>query len=144
MFVSNMKTVNKFLTFLFLLVFLVSNTGLPLSLHLCRMMNSVSTEACDMCSNINDKNDCCSNDQGEITISGYFNCCQTKMAAEPIKEKFISAKDDLQNNIPLLGEIDSIVKTAALTESYIFCEIKGSPPQLKDLPVFLLNSSFLI
>lgn len=144
MFIVNMKTVHKFLSFLFLLVFLISNTGLPLSLHLCRMMNSVSTESCDMCNNINDRNDYCSNNHSDITISGYSDCCQTKIAAEPINEKFISAKDDLPDNILLLAEINPSVETAVLTESYIFCEVTGSPPQLKDLSIFLLNSSFLI
>jgi hypothetical protein len=89
-----MKSGRKILSFLFLFIFLVSNTGLPLSLHLCQMMNEVSIDGCEMCNIEKEKKSCCSdNTAAEKISSGKSSCCETIIAAEPLKDRYVSSKE---------------------------------------------------
>jgi hypothetical protein len=143
MFIPIMKSRSKIFSFFFLFVFLVSNTGLPLTLHLCRMMDIVSVDSCEMCTTEKVKKTCCSEDSAdEIITSGNSSCCETKFAAEPLKDRFISAKEELSNLLTSIPFMELTIQDKS--ESFTYSDVTDSPPCFQDRTLFILNSSFLI
>jgi hypothetical protein len=87
---------NKILTYLLLSVFLFSTMGVPISLHYCKMMDSVSFQSCTMCKE--ETSNCCKDDNyGTIINSSEKDiCCKTNFVAEPLTDKYISALSEIQ------------------------------------------------
>jgi hypothetical protein len=138
-----MKSKRKIFSLLFLIIFLVSNTGLPLTMHLCQMMDQVSIDSCSMCSKDVHKKSCCS-DNPQVTISKVSqDCCLTKIAAEPIKDRFIPAKEDNKNFISFALAVD-IPAEALESFSSQNHNYTDFPPLLYEKEIFLLNSTLLI
>lgn len=133
-----MKSGKKIFSFFFLILFLVSNTGIPFALHFCEMMNEVSTDSCDMCSSSQHHEN-----SGLIISSHNFACCETKLAAEPIQDNYLSVKSTLNfYSADFLIMEPVIIITAG---SYKFTEIPDTfPPGSEAHDLFLLNSTFLI
>ena len=87
----------KVITYFLLSVFLFSTIGIPVTIHYCQMMNSVSFQSCGMCQK--ESSDCCKDDDYGTTINSIENgfCCNTKFIAEPSSEKYISSSFEIQN-----------------------------------------------
>jgi hypothetical protein len=140
-----MKSGRKIFSFFFLLIFLVSNTGLPLSLHLCQMMNEVSVDACEMCSTQKEEKSCCSDDTAAEEITSVkTSCCETIIAAEPIKDSYISAKEYSDSKAVDLVILNEISILSDETDKFHYNEINASPPYYQNQVLYIINSSFLI
>ncbi len=124
------------------LLFFASTTGLPLVLHYCEMMESVSLEICEM----HKQSSCCgeeSNANVYIT-SGYDPCCSTKLVDSSVKDNFVISKiEQTQKNLlPVILIINQ-------TDIYSFASFNKfyndtSPPLLTDNHLYLTNSILLI
>jgi hypothetical protein len=140
-----MKSGRKILSFLFIFIFLVSNTGLPLSLHLCQMMNEVSIEGCEMCNIEKENKSCCSdNTAAEKISSGKSDCCETITAAEPLKDSYVAVKEYSDSKISDIIPLGEITILADEVEEFQYDEINASPPYYQNQVLYIINSSFLI
>ncbi len=134
------------MTYALILLFTVTNTGLPLIKHMCQMMQTSSLEACDMCK-VEEETTCCEENDNEVsfTVYQFSDCCQSEILLKPISDKFLSQKSnhDLQVifSYPAFDSdnFNDISKSQA--ESY---STDKSPPFLSDNHIYLINSNFLI
>ena len=126
-------------------VFLFSTIGVPVTLHYCQMMNSVSLQSCGMCEK--ESSDCCKDDNYGTTINSVENgfCCDTKFIAEPSSEKYISSSYEVQKIeykilifvLPLNEYLYDVVSNTTFTSD-------TSPPLTHSNAIYLNNSAFLI
>ncbi len=130
----------------FTALFLVFNIGLPVVLHYCEMMKTVSSDSCGMC-------DTEKNNHNDLALSkGESSCCQTVIAAESNKVEFLQTQ---KNEVTKLHppKADSITPSVinglhsfALDEPIINAQTLNltlhSPPLIEDIPIF--TSSLLI
>jgi hypothetical protein len=135
----------KVITYFLVLVFLFSTIGVPVTLHYCQMMHSVSFQSCGMCEK--ESSNCCQeNDYGtSINSSGGGLCCSTKFVAEPSNEKYISSSIDIQNidvkiymfTMPADHSLSEIVNKRSVISDI-------SPPSNYSNYLYLTNSILLI
>lgn len=135
----------KVITYFLLSVFLFSTIGIPVTLHYCQMMNSVSFQSCGMCQK--ESSDCCKDDNYGTTINAVENgfCCDTKFIAESSSEKYISPSFDIQKievnifvfTIPLDHSLPAIVTGCNVISD-------TSPPTAYSNTLYLNNSILLI
>jgi hypothetical protein len=130
------------LTFLFF----VSTTGLPLVLHYCEMMESVSFEICEMHNNQAAETPCCESEKtAEIYFtSGYDNCCSTKLVDSSVKDNFVVSKSEIISKIqlPVVLVINLTSHLSLFSSNNIFTD--ASPPPLIDNHLYLTHSILLI
>jgi len=134
----------KITTYLLLSLFLFSIIGVPVSLHYCQMMDSVSFQSCGMCEK--KITGCCKDDDAGVRINSIENdsCCNTKYVAEPSTEKFLSSLTEIQkfdikiyiNNIPAEKLLSDVTKVS--------CASDNSPPDTYTNTLYLNNSILLI
>lgn len=107
---------HKIITYFLLSVFLFSTIGIPISMHYCNMMHSVSLKSCGMCEQKALK--CYDKDFEGHKISSIKGsaCCDSKIIAEPLDEKYVSSSFDIQ-------KIDLKVLAVALTSENLLSEI---------------------
>jgi fibronectin type 3 domain-containing protein len=138
-----MKTGNKILITIFISVFILSSTGLPLSLHLCKMMESVSVESCQMCS-VRITETCCSSEYEVNFNSGTTSCCDTKIAAEPLEDDYVTVKVNLDNVTDYFVTYISLTELNSDNNYHSDIFYGESPPGKYGHEIYLLNSTFLI
>lgn len=130
--------INKVIFALMVLVFAVSNTGLPLFIHLCNSMQKVSLESCAMCE--------VQQPSGLVSIGRTGNCCENKSVGTPILEKYILSKDnkEIQNVIdtPIIVENITINNFSDLLKNTSIYD--SSPPGTINNSHYLYNSVLLI
>jgi hypothetical protein len=109
-------------------------------------METASLEACDMC-RVEEKLNCCEEDNLEVSFTDnqISDCCQSDIVLEPISDKFIAQKANVENQIIFTHNLF----TKADLDDLSFTEIKiystdKSPPFPLDNPIYLINSAFLI
>ncbi|MDP2363327.1 MAG: hypothetical protein Q8M94_06110 [Ignavibacteria bacterium] len=135
----------KIITYMLLSVFLFSTIGVPVTLHYCQMMNSVSFQSCGMCEK--ESSTCCKDDDYGTSINSYGNgfCCDTKLVAEKSNEKYISSSSIIINidikpfvfTIPANHSLAHIVnKISVISDT--------SPPAAYSNILYLNNSILLI
>lgn len=132
---------------LLIALFSLANVGLPFTLHVCRMMESVSVENCSACIETIEIKSCCDDENSSpinFTVEQY-DCCQIKIAASPIDEKFFLIKTDVISSsvksIPPFIPTD--LRTTNFASEKIFsCDT--SPPPSLDNHLYLYNSKLLI
>ncbi len=135
----------KVITYFLLSVFLFSTIGVPITLHYCRMMNSVSFKSCGMCEK--ESSDCCKDDDFGTTINSIENgfCCDTKFIAEASSEKYISSSFEIQN-IDVKTFVFTIPSdhsfSVNVTNRSVISDI--SPPTAYSNNLYLNNSILLI
>ncbi|MDI6766702.1 MAG: hypothetical protein QME52_07775 [Bacteroidota bacterium] len=123
-------------------IFSVFNIGLPVVLHYCKMMGTVSSNSCSMC-------DTDKKDSSNIQISKAESpCCKTIIAAERNKTEFLQTQNDdvTKLHLPKANSIIPIIHTFPSIDfqytSKIFLTNAHSPPFIEDIPIF--TSSLLI
>ena len=119
--------------------------GVPISLHYCKMMDSVSFQSCTLCEE--ETLDCCESDtSGTVFNSSEKDlCCNTKFVAEPLTEKYISALIEIPK--VEIKTIIYIIPTALLLSEHvtkISYATDNSPPNNYSNSLYLTNSIFLI
>jgi hypothetical protein len=119
-------------------IFSVFNIGLPVVLHYCKTMETVSRNSCGMC-------DIEKMDTGNTQISKTESpCCKTIVAADRNQTEFLeSQKNDITK---LQYSITPILHTSPSIDfkyrSNIYLTTTYSPPLFEDIPIF--TSSLLI
>jgi hypothetical protein len=133
------------------IVFLVSTTGLPITYHLCKMMEAKSLSKCEMCKIDMEKQEysCCSNDEENNSVlikSQKSSCCQNEFVYNKVEDEFVNTKTDVNfysSSEILFQPIVLISNTFdfSLEESF-YCD--SSPPFLINPEIFITNSILLI
>ncbi|MBA4312211.1 MAG: hypothetical protein C0417_06245 [Chlorobiaceae bacterium] len=119
-------------------IFSVFNIGLPVVLHYCKMMETVSSNSCGMC-------DTDKMDTGDLQISKTeSSCCKAIIAADRNQTEFLQTeKNDLAK---LQYSITPVLQFVVLDEQLRFIKFINlnlhSPPLTEDIPIF--TSSLLI
>jgi hypothetical protein len=123
-------------------MFSVFNIGLPIALHYCKMMKTVSSNSCGMCSTDKKENK-------DIQISKtQSSCCKTILGVERNRTEFLQSQQNdvskFQHSIiPFaLGGLYSTLSIDLQYNSKIFFSDIHSPPLIEDIPIF--TSSLLI
>lgn len=138
-----MKRKISILTLAFL--FLASTTGLPLILHYCQMMESVSLEVCEMHKEIIVSSCCDEENENEISFTSIQNpCCSDKIVDSSVKDNFVISKTDLLSKIqlPVVLFINFNFDLSEISSNKFYTDT--SPPPLIDNHLYLDNSILLI
>jgi hypothetical protein len=133
------------------LLFLVSTTGLPVTFHLCQMMEQKSLSECEVCLAEMNKveTSCCSEELNEesITISSVNPiCCQDEFVYNKIEDEFISGKSEItlflssENSFQPIALIPPTFDFSS--EVSFYCD--SSPPFLINPEIHITNSVLLI
>ncbi|MGE5496853.1 MAG: hypothetical protein ACM3Q2_02190 [Syntrophothermus sp.] len=124
----------------FLLVFTISNTGLPLVLHYCTMGNKVKFDQCGMCRTHSSRS-MKHGSSSSVNTAFSSKCCSTPISVDPIKEKYISVKSDHEvsiDQIIALTAVEAIGVSELNLEKVSF--LSDSPPGENSYPLYLSNS----
>jgi hypothetical protein len=132
-----MRTVNRYIRMLVVLVFLLSSTGIPLVIHTCKLMNKVTLISCtmmDMGRTLNNKN-----------IKIINDCCSNRLVAGRLNSEFIIIGDH-KIETANLGIVLPIFSTHILTEIRTINNLfyVNSPPNNYFSSVFITNHELLI
>jgi hypothetical protein len=132
------------------IVFLVSTTGLPVSYHLCQMMNEKSLNECEMCKIEMEQieSSCCSveiSDYSVIIKSEKSACCQDEFFYNKVEDEFVNNKTDvnflsLQILFQPLVLIPNTIDFSL--EASFYCD--SSPPFLINPELHITNLVLLI
>jgi hypothetical protein len=133
------------------LLFLVSTTGLPVSYHLCKMMEQKSLNDCEVCKAEMEKikPSCCAEETMEFSVtisSDNSNCCQDELVYNKVEDEFVNNKTETKNFVILDHSIIASVSPADFTQSLFSHKylISSSPPTFLTTNIYLNNSVFLI
>lgn len=127
---------NKYITFLFIAVFMLSGTGLPFVVHLCNSMNEVSFESCGMCETYSIPS--------QPTFSRSDDCCNTTELIASVTDQYITSKTQHDVQAYTIEALPFVVNIEEPNTEHSKLYIGESPPISKDTPLFILNSIFLI
>jgi len=134
----------------FVILFLVSTTGLPVYYHYCEMMQKKSLNGCEVCTEEKEEvSSCCSEEVSENTIKFSSDrpvCCQDEFVYNKVEDEFIYNKSEL--NLITSSEIS--FQTVILIPASIdlapnvsfYCD--SSPPFLINPELYISNSILLI
>ena len=129
-----------------ILFFFVSTTGLPVSIHLCKMEETTEAKECLMHSKPV-KTFCCDegNDYDVSIASKNPNCCETKTIDNSIVDEYLiqnpEIKSDLTGTHILLN--NGIYNYKSIISRF-FGIMDISPPMVIGNHLYLIDSSFLI
>lgn len=132
-------------------VFMVSTTGLPVTYHLCKMMEAKSVSECGMCKIEMQKleSSCCSenvSDNSIIIKSEKSTCCQDEFVFNKVEDEFVNNK----SNVNIFSSSEILFQQIVLipfkidfsfNESFYW---DTSPPFLIDSDLYITNSVLLI
>lgn len=135
------------LTFLFL----ISTTGIPVTFHLCNMMQEKSFSECEICSSTLNEvfTSCCALDDNQnlISISSYKSaCCQNEFVYNKVEDNFLPNKTEAN----IYFSFDNLFEQISLLQPTIdfqsinlfYCD--SSPPFLVDTDIYITNLALLI
>lgn len=133
------------------LLFLVSTTGLPVTYHLCQMMEQKSLDECEVCKAEMEiiEPSCCGEDIIEypVTISSENPiCCQDEFVYNKVEDEFLYSKSD----VDFFSTSEKLVQTTNLhppsvdfsTDNSFYCD--SLPPFLINPEIHITNLSLLI
>ena len=144
-------TKKRIFILILVLSFLVSTTGLPITYHLCKMMETKSLSECDVC--INEMEEiafsCCSGRtfENKVTIASENTaCCEDEFVYNKVDDEFVNIKTDVNyftSSEILLQLIVLIPHTFDFSlEVFFYCDT--SPPLLINSELYIANSVLLI
>lgn len=127
--------IKKSIILIFCALFLLSTTGLPLTLHFCKMKSA--DKKCSMCmKHVNHKN----SPEFKRDISG---CCKTTLIKTEIKDNFISSKsEETSLDYNLIAILFAPISVTIYNNTSKFTDT--SPPMNKSGSVYILNSVLII
>ena len=136
---------SKIVTYFLLSVFVFSTIGIPISLHHCEMMKSVSFQSCGMCDT---KPTACCNESyltSNIKATNDISCCSDKIIASSSNAKYLSESNEIQK--PETKSFVFIIPVKQyFTEELFNKTFKSdvSPPINSSNTLYLNNSILLI
>lgn len=133
-----------------LLLFFISTTGLPLSIHFCQMENNNESQTCPTHNEMMKKiHQSCNQDQDK---SSYFtsergSCCKSGIADKPVTDNFLQA--DSQKHNPKLSFVVPAIFLNLFADYNLRAGLfnhfsDSSPPSLINNHIYLDNSILLI
>jgi len=134
-----------------ILLFFISTTGLPVSYHLCKMMEEKSLSECEMCSSAIEevKPSCCSEETMEYPVkisSENPVCCQNEFIYNKVEDNFISSKTEI-NKLVTVDQLISFTQASKILSDNLLSikyNISESPPTVQQNDLYLYNSILLI
>jgi hypothetical protein len=150
-YVCSQMTKKKLFILTLTFFFLVSTTGLPVSYHLCKMMETKSLSECEICKAEMEKINpsCCADETMEfsVTISSDISaCCQDEFVYNKVEDEFVNNKTDVNfftSSEILYQPIVLISNTIDFSsEASFYCD--SSPPFLINSELYISNSILLI
>lgn len=132
------------------ILFFLSTTGLPISLHYCQMQGSTSLSSCEMC--LIDENEsgssCCEEEfdsSVQIKSGNSDQCCVTKVIESSVKDGFLVLVNDVKIELENLNSFfTNNVFIPSLENRNLNFQFSDSSPPLADNHIYLLNSVILI
>lgn len=132
------------------LTFLVSTTGLPVTYHLCQMMQEKSLSECQMCAMDEEEvqTSCCYEETTDymVTITSETPvCCQSEFVYNKVEDEFVNNKSEVNFNssVILYQAIELIPHVFDFSLEASFYS-DSSPPFLTNSEIHIFNSVFLI
>ena len=132
-----------------LLLFFISTTGLPVTIHLCNMESSKANQSCPVYDMMKKMHQSCNQDQEE---NSYFsvengNCCKIELVNKSISDKFLqidSQKHNLKLNFITPAMYLDLFADYNISASLSNYFSDSSPPSLINNHIYLDNSILLI
>ena len=136
-----------------LLLFFVSTSGLPLTIHFCSMEKTQKVEILQKCNcrdnRSNQMHKACplseiQNDAKDLSIKSQ-NCCESEAALKYVKDSFLTNNKNIQKEVSANKIIISIIPTIEIEQSTTFYTYTDtSPPPLTNNQIYIYNSVLLI
>ena len=139
-----MKKRISILTLSFL--FFASTTGLPLTIHLCKMAEPEVADECIM-HNEPVKSSCCeeSIDNKVFFSSSNPDCCETKTIDNSIVDRYLVQKLEIKSDLAVTSLfLNSDIHNYKSFANKFFGISDTSPPLLQNNHLYITNSSLLI
>lgn len=132
------------------LLFLVSTTGLPVTYHLCQMMQEKSLNECEMCAIAEEEvvTSCCVEESFYYPVSISSDnpvCCQSEFVYNKVEDQFVNNKSEV-NFYSLYNLVQPVALISSQSEFYPVESFytDSSPPFLIDSEIHITNSALLI
>ena len=132
------------------LLFLVSTTGLPVTYHLCQMMQEKSLNECEMCAIAEEEvvTSCCAEEVFDYPVSISSDnpvCCQSEFVYNKVEDQFVNNKSE-ENFYSLYNLVQPFALISSQSEFYPVESFytDSSPPFLIDSEIHITNSALLI
>ena len=130
------------------LLFVISTTGLPITINLCKMAASENSSECTM-HQMPVKSNCCAeetSEHGETISFDKFNCCQIEFVYKKVEDQYLVHKTSVdyfssQEIILHSAEFFPSIAEYSLNESFY---TDSSPPFLINPELNISNSVLLI
>ena len=129
------------------LLFLVSTTGLPVTYHLCKMMDGMDSSECSM--HHKPVKSLCCEEQTEDNFNTISydkpDCCQIEFVYNKVKDDFIYNKsevNDFSSSENLFQAVTILIPADSYTTTSFICD--SSPPFLINSELHITNSILLI
>ena len=133
-----------------LLLFFVSTTGLPLTIHFCNMTEKEMKNECPVQKSgmqTENMHSTCSSEKpsDDNTCMEMQECCKTETIIAGVKDSFISDKTEIQKNLVTeLNPVSEITGILIPQTSSKYSYTGSSPPMPGSNHIYLYNSIFLI
>lgn len=140
----------KKLIFIVTILFFLSTTGLPISLHYCQMQDSTSLASCEMCltEEKESESSCCEEEfdsSVQIKAENSDQCCVTKVIESSVKDGSLVLVKDVKNEVKNLNLFFiNIISTPSLENRSLNFQFSDSSPPRANNNIYLFNSVFLI
>lgn len=127
-------------------LFFASTTGLPITIHLCKMVEPIGTEECSLHYNPV-KSSCCDEKNNGVIFNSVPNpnCCVTKTIDNSIADNYLAQKIEINSDLTFTSLIlnNDLYNYKSFTNKF-FGYSDTSPPSLNNNYLYLTNSSLLI
>ena len=127
-------------------LFFASTTGLPLSFHLCKMIENAEADKCIM-HNKPVKSSCCEENNSYKVLFSSSNptCCEIKTIDNSINDSYLIQKLEIKSELVVTHLfLNNDVYNYKSTTNKFFNVTDSSPPSLTDNHLYLTYSSLLI
>jgi hypothetical protein len=133
-------------------IILVSTTGLPVTYHLCNMLDQKFLNDSEVCDSKTEESNisCCSMtnlENGLPTISkNNSSCCQTEFVFNKVEDEFLLDKIDFNfiSSSQIIFQAVTLIPTSSGIPNTITFQCDSSPPFLINPDLHISNSVFLI
>jgi len=134
----------------FVILFLVSTTGLPVYYHYCEMMQKKSLNGCEVCAEEKEEvSSCCLEEVSEDNVKFSSDrpvCCQEEFVYNKVEDEFVINKSDINYFSSTQNLFQSVALNPSATsfsiEASFYCD--SSPPFLINSELYISNSILLI
>ena len=130
------------------LLFLISTTGLPITINLCKLEATKDTDEC-MMHHKPVESQCCSKLNFEYNVTASYDnydCCESEFVFNKVEAEFLFSKTDV-NFFSSLEHVIQPTSVIPQTVDYLFNEsffCDSSPPFLINPEIHITNSILLI